>query len=606
MTTETLSTWHANQRLVSYRPWAYLAHVAAIVFFLSSRLVPGLIEKRIFDRLAGLSPAGGISPALTDLWGLFALLAAVETARIVANLAGAWTDVTYRLGIEALLRKNILANILRRPGATALAVSPGDAINRFSDDVGEVADFPTWIPHVLGHLLFALLAVGIMFQISPTITLVVVLPMVGVAALTNAARNRLLRYWHARRDAASDVSGFLGEILGAVQAIKVTGAEADVIEHLGALNQKRLQASVNERVFYTVLQSTSAHVADLGVGVILLLAGGALQRGSFTLGDFALFTSYLFFATRFPAELGGFVADYKTQAVSIRRMLELAPDQPPETLVAHGPVFFPADTAAPEDHDITELNPLEELAVRGLAFQYQEGRNGNGPKGVSDVDLRLGSGSLTVVTGRIGSGKTTLLRALLGLLPQQGGMVYWNGEPVADPASFFIPPRCAYVPQVPRLFSDPLRENILMGLREADVDLWGAIRAAALEQDVVDMPDGLDTVVGPRGMRLSGGQVQRTAAARALVRRPHLLVLDDLSSALDVETEETLWERLFPPDGAQGHGLTCLAVSHRRAALRRADQILVLKDGHVEDVGELEELLARCPEMARLWAVGDR
>jgi ATP-binding cassette, subfamily B, bacterial len=191
---------------------------------------------------------------------------------------------------------------------------------------------------------------------------------------------------------------------------------------------------------------------------------------------------------------------------------------------------------------------------------------------------------------------------LLGLLPNQSGEIYWNGTRVEDAAAFFRPPRCAYTAQVPRLFSDSLRENILMGLDETQIDLPSALHLSVLEPDLLALEEGLDTVVGPKGVRLSGGQVQRSAAARMFVRQPELLVFDDLSSALDVETEQTLWERLDEQRAQAEGGFTCLVVSHRRPALRRADRIIVMKGGRVESEGKLDELLETSEEMQRLWA----
>ncbi len=202
-----------------------------------------------------------------------------------------------------------------------------------------------------------------------------------------------------------------------------------------------------------------------------------------------------------------------------------------------------------------------------------------------------------MITGRVGSGKSTLLQALLGLLPAQTGEIFWNGTRVDQPGEFFVPPRSAYTPQVPLLFSQSLRENILLGYPETEVDLLGAVKMAVLENDLVEIPGGLSAQIGAKGVKLSGGQRQRAAAARMFVRQPSLLVFDDISSALDVETENTLWDRIF----AHQIGTTCLVVSHRRPALKRADQIIVLKEGHIEAVGRLDDLLQSSSEMQALW-----
>jgi ATP-binding cassette subfamily B protein len=215
---------------------------------------------------------------------------------------------------------------------------------------------------------------------------------------------------------------------------------------------------------------------------------------------------------------------------------------------------------------------------------------------VNRVDVSVRAGELTVITGAVAAGKTTLLRGVLGLMPARSGHIRWNGRDIDDPGTELVPPRCAYVSQVPRLFSASLAENVRLGCDVTAADLLTSLAVAQF--DVMALPHGLDTMVGAHGSQLSGGQAQRATVARAVVRQPDLLVLDDVSSALDFRTETALWEAL---DEAAS---TCLVVSHRTAALERAGHIVVLDRGNVAGAGSFDDLLGGCAEFRRLLDAG--
>ncbi len=527
------------------------------------------------------------------LWlgNLVFLMIASEVGGVGGIYGLVLTNVPFFVSTLTLLRKNMLSHILKRPGASALSDSPGEAISRFRGDVFEISLFTLWLNDIDGLIVSEAAALVFMFTINPRIASFAVLPFFFVAFVSNAATKRIEMYRRASRKASGIVTGFIGEIFGAVQAIKVATAEKGVLAHFRKLNDERSKMAVRDRLFHEILHSIFRNSVNVSMGVILLLAGTAMQMGTFTVGDFALFVFYLGFLSEMTTFGGLLVARYKQIGVSINRMYRLMVDAPPEALVEFSEVYQKGPLPEIRYPEKTKQDRLEKLEVRGLTYRYPDSNNG-----IEGIDLCLARGSFTVITGRIGSGKTTLLRVLLGLLPMDGGEIRWNDRPVADAGSFFVPPRTAYTAQVPRLFSDSLRSNILMGMGKHDSQVIDAIGRAVLERDLEGLEHGLDTKVGPKGVKLSGGQMQRAAAARMFIRDPELLVFDDLSSALDVETERELWQRLFRREHA-----ACLVVSHRKTVLKQADNIIVLKEGQVDARGRLDELLRVSEEMSHLW-----
>ncbi|MGI9594976.1 MAG: ABC transporter ATP-binding protein [Acidimicrobiales bacterium] len=601
--TPSNSTFRLAVELVRYRPGLFALSFLIWTAIHGSPIIFGLVIGQIFDRLVG--DADTISSAWTwvAIFGFFAV------ARNGVIWLGDLRWIVYWNDQGLQLRRNLLQWLLEADGSRVMKASPGEALSTFRDDVEDLLEYIENYVDGGGILVFAVSAVSIMAAIDPWLTVTLLIPLVLVIFVSQALGPQIRTRRRAMRRATEDVTGLIGETFAAVQSVKLASAEAPMLAEFHRRNEVRRKAALRDTFLTEALMSLNINMSTLTIALVLLVSVGGLADGSLSIGELVIFLSFLPRLTFYLAFVGHLIAQHRRTGVAYERMRRLAVDASDEDLLDR--------TRVPLEGELGELPPrvrtaddhLRRLEVTGLNFTYPTPKAGTAADGapvagrvgagITDVDLTLEQGSFTVIAGRVGAGKSTILRALLGLVPSDGE-VRWNGHVIEDRASFLVPPRSAYTPQIPKLFSDTLAYNIALQEASTQESIYSAAHLAVLDTDLDRLAGGIETVVGARGVKLSGGQIQRSAVARMFATEADLLVFDDLSSALDLHTEAELWSRLF-----DHRDVTCLVVSHRPAALERADQILVVEGGRITDRGRLTELLDRSPVMQELWESGN-
>lgn len=540
--------------------WSWVLWTAFYMLPIAS----GLLLKVAFDRLDS-------SESITSL---LVGIGITEVARWITFAAAIWFVVRWWIAALTQLRSNMLRaqTVSGGPHAARLPGSPSEAITRFADDANDaVLWVDSWLDGA-AMAAYALTALIIMATINVQASLIVLLPLAAVTVIARLLTPRLYAARAADRAAGSQVNSFLGEMFAGMLAFRLAGKEGPAVQRLEVHTARRRQTAVRDTVLDQTIRGISSSSSDVAIGLALLVLVPSVRRGDFGVGDLALFVTYVAQLGELPRFVARVITSREQAIVAYGRMGELVARE------EIGDLFAPTEVTIERDEEMRRpepdpaRRPLEQLRVSGLTRRYASTGGG-----IDEIDLTVERGSFTVVTGGVGAGKSTLLRAIAGLVETDAGSVRWNGESVDDPAAWFVPPQSALLPQVPRLFSESLTANITLGRSQERLD--EVLDVVRLTADLAEMPDGAATTVGARGLRLSGGQLQRVATARSLLTAPELLLIDDVSSALDVTTETELWDRLVA-DGSS----TVIAVSHRQLAFDRADQIITLEAGRVVDV----------------------
>ena len=476
-----------------------------------------------------------------------------------------------RIGMYAAfdLRNRIYNHLqLQGPGFYA-RYSIGDLMARAINDISLVRQVIAGTTRMTCVLVFtAMVGLVFMFNLSPKLTLAVLLPLPIISIVAFYFSKRIYQQSHQVQEGFSDLSTFVQENLNGIRTVQAMGQEKEEIGRFANVNQRF--ADYNLNLFVTTSLLTALMPALAAAATIVIIAYGSflVNSGEITLGTFVAFFSYLGLLLWPVREIGSLVTQWQRGASGTARLFEIL-DYTPEI----------SDTPASAFPDLTG-----KIRVEHVYYQYENKNR----YALEDINFEVSPGETLAILGRVGSGKSTLLRLFVRLLDPQKGNIYLDEHPIDGFPLAVLRQQVCLVLQDPFLFADSLGDNIAYDNPDRGLDeIWRSADAADLRETIENFPEGLETILGERGVTLSGGQKQRAALARGLIRMSPLLILDDCFSAVDTETEEHILSGLKRVRA----NLTTVLVSHRVSTARHADRILVLEEGRIIELGSHDELL---------------